>query len=67
MAVHSFRTSSNREAGTVRLLMAAALTISCLASSILPLFNSHLADSGINLIELNKLTDEKVTHLQIKH
>lgn len=38
-----------RDSETGRLFMAATLVISCLASSVLPLSNNHLADSGMNL------------------
>lgn len=55
-------TLSRREAGTVRLLMVAALEISSLASSVLPLLNNHLADSGINLIEKRKVTVQRASY-----
>lgn len=42
-------TFSSRNSGALRLFTLATLLISCLASSILPLPSSHLADSGINL------------------
>jgi len=61
-----FNTFSNRESETVRLLMAAALIISCLASSVLPLLNNHLADSGINLKETRKVPAQIVYGIQVK-
>lgn len=42
-------TFSNSLSGTVRLLMAAAFRTSCLACSVFPRSNNHLADSGMNL------------------
>lgn len=42
-------TFSSKNGGTSRLLILATLQISCLASSVLPLPSSHLADSGRNL------------------
>lgn len=47
-------TFSSKNSGTLRLLTLAALSISSLASSILPLLMSHLADSGINLVGIRQ-------------
>ena len=49
-------TFSRIVSGTVRLLMAATLSINFLASSVFPWFNNHLADSGINLETQNRQT-----------
>lgn len=47
-------TFSSRNSGMSRLFTFAALLMSCLASSVLPRLRSHLADSGMNLVEKRK-------------